>query len=530
MEEQWTGDQASRESSSAPNAPTYGATSETGASAPIGSTTAGSSGSATTAVSPEHGIHAAHQAWLKAREIDPALAEKLGFRSVKDGKGYWLATPFVENGREINAKRRLTSRKDFRMDDGAPLTLWNHDCLLDPRVQSGEQSVIVTEGEMDALAAIQSGFPFAVSVPNGAPTQASDDPFEAKRYAYLDRLRPILDKVGRFILCGDADGPGQALNQDLARILGPWRCKFVRYGADAKDMNDVLAIYGQSGVVEIISGAKDWPVGGLYRVSDIPETPMPDGIAVDVDGLNDLFPFVPETFTVITGYAGSGKTSLILRILANLMKRGVNMALGSFETRTKPILIRRLRSALLNVPEFHPSATGPSEVDELIEQRLSIIQQMPQDEDEDMDLDRVLDLAATAVVRHGVKLLVIDPWNEIEHKRRRDESETDYTGRAIREIKRFMRNTGCAVWVVSHPTKPEMGKVRRPNLYSISGSANWANKADYGLVIHRDDKESVLVDALVAKVRMGLPGKEGMATLAFDHRTMDYRRARGEFA
>lgn len=475
-------------------------------------------------------IHDQHKAWLDQRGIDPALAERLGFETARDGNGYWLKVPFVENGQPVNHKRRLTSQKDFRMDDGAPLTLWNHDILLDPKVQSGEQPVIITEGELDALAAIQSGFPFVVSVPNGAPKSETDDPFNAKRYSYFDRLKPLLTKVGKFILCGDGDAPGQALNHDLARILGPWRCKFVRYGADCKDLNDQLRLYGESSVVETLNDALDWPVGGLYRMSEIPSRETPDGMPCGIDGLDDMFRLVPGTFTVITGYAGNGKTSLLLSMLANLLQRGVTMAVASFETIPRPILERRLKAAIMGVPEFHPAAVGPSDADDLLENGMRVICQLPEDEDDEMDLTKVLDLAATAVVRDGVKLLVIDPWNEIEHKRRPDETETDYTGRAIREIKRFARNTDCAVWLVAHPAKPPQDKaIKMPGLYNISGSANWANKADYGLVVHRTDKETNLVDVAVTKVRMGLPGRESLVTLACDFRDMSYSRPQSQF-
>ena len=46
-------------------------------------------------------------------------------------------------------------------------------------------------------------------------------------------------------------------------------------------------------------------------------------------------PMVAGTFTVITGYPGAGKTSMLMVILANLMKAGVAMAIGSFETLPK---------------------------------------------------------------------------------------------------------------------------------------------------------------------------------------------------
>jgi hypothetical protein len=42
--------------------------------------------------------------------------------------------------------------------------------------------------------------------------------------------------------------------------------------------------------------------------------------------------------------------------------------------------------------------------------------------DEDYDLDWLLERATDAALRDGIRVLVIDPWNELEHARRRDES------------------------------------------------------------------------------------------------------------
>ncbi|WP_244613598.1 hypothetical protein [Nitrobacter winogradskyi] len=44
------------------------------------------------------------------------------------------------------------------------------------------------------------------------------------------------------------------------------------------------------------------------------------------------------------------------------------------------------------------------------------------DDAEDPTIDWVLDCAGDAVVRFGLNVLIIDPWNELEHHRRRDES------------------------------------------------------------------------------------------------------------
>ncbi len=463
-----------------------------------------------------------HLDWLMGRGIDPVIAEMFKLDTTSEGGGNWLSVPYIERGRIVNHKHRMTSEKRHKMDEGAPLVLWNHDALLSPKIEHGAP-VIITEGEWDALTAIQSGFDLTMSVPNGAPQTQSKDPFEERRYECIHRSRDLIDQVKTFILATDADEAGRVLAADLARLLGPERCRFVEYPAGCKDLNEVKIAHGESMVVSIINGARPYPVKGLYRISDFPDPPEVQSIDSGIDGLGEMFPLVPGTFAVITGYAGRGKTSLILVMVAKLLKRGVPMAIASFETLPRPILERRLRAAVYECPEFDRQALQPGPADALFENKLGVIAQTPDNEDDEIDVNYLLELAKVAVLRDGIRLLIIDPWNEIEHKRRQDESETDYVGRAIRAIKRFARLYECAVWLVAHPKKPQGdGRLRMPTLYDLSGSANFANKADYGLVVHRERMDSNIIQVRVNKIRMGYPGRAGDVYLSWDHATSGY--------
>lgn len=461
-------------------------------------------------------IHDRHKNWLGLRGIDATLAEKLGLTTVNRNGAYWLAVPYVERGRTVNHKYRMTSEKRHMMDAGAPLCLWNHDVLLREEVRTGQQSVIITEGEWDAITLIQSGFEHCMSVPNGAAGT------EAK-LEYIDRAQELLRNVKSFILATDNDEAGNNLRAELARRLGPARCKFIDLG-EFKDINE-LALADLTGVVRCINSAKPYPVQGLYRMADLPEPPPIKAYSFGVPGLSDLLSIVPGTLTVMTGYPGHGKTSLSMSIIANLMKSGLSVALASFETLPKPVLQRRLRACLLNCGEHTIPADGMAQADAVIDEKLVMILQSVE-EDMEMDIDHLLDLAAGAVIRDGIRLLFIDPWNEIEHKKRKDETETEYVSRAIRSIKRFARDYEVAVWLVAHPAKPDpTRKLTAPGLSNIAGSANFANKADYGIVAHRPNKSipnDNTVHVQVTKVRMGLPGKEDALVLGYDWRTSTY--------
>lgn len=138
----------------------------------------------------------------------------------------------------------------------------------------------------------------------------------------------------------------------------------------------------------------------------------------------------------------------------------------------------------------------------------------------------VLDLAKAAVLRHGVSGLVIDPYNELDHQRPPNQTETEYVSQMLTKVKRFAQHHACHVWFVAHPRQLQNWSGGAPNMYDISGSAHFINKCDNGIVIHRNrDPDSGPIDLLqvcVRKVRNKVAGTIGEAYLA-------YNRVTGEF-
>ncbi len=68
----------------------------------------------------------------------------------------------------------------------------------------------------------------------------------------------------------------------------------------------------------------------------------------------------------------------------------------------------------------------------------------------------------------------------------------------------------------------EDGSLTVPGLYDISGSANFGNKADFGVVVHRDLKTGRTTIS-VRKCRFKHLGKIGDAELEYDVATGCYR-------
>jgi twinkle protein len=361
------------------------------------------------------------------------------------------------------------------------------------------------------VAAIQSGFPRTVSVPGGAPAEKGN--VEGKRYAFLDAAEPLLRDAKEIVLAVDADAPGANLLHDLALRLGRHRCKWLTYPTGTKDLNDVLRLHGEPGVRETIARAEWLKLEGVYRLSELPPKAMPPALDIGVAGLAPHYRIRRGDFCVLTGLPGHGKTSLVNEIACRMADgHGWSTVFASFEQSPQVDHRRALRSFHAARRECEMTMFELDEADRWIDRHFAFV---VAGEDDETTLLWVLEKVSAAILRFEASLVVIDPWNEMDHARPRDMTTTEYVGFALRQFKRLAQRHAVHVIVVAHPAKMQRGKDGKypfPSLYDISDSAHWSNKADIGVVVHRasliDEKNTTI---RVVKSRyaseIGIPGE-----------------------
>lgn len=503
-------------------------------------------------------ISARHLAWFDTRGIDPETVTRFGIYSarreldggevVQDPAGSILVFPYADRLSPVEGAKYRAPDKRFWQKPGVRKTFWNADILDDPALRKGDYALVITEGEMDALAVIQAGYPFVVSVPDGAPPArdkdgkkilvpkgADDiDPEHDEKYSFVFNNWDRLKQIKRIIVATDADEPGQRLAEELVRRLDRLRCSWVEMPKGCKDLNDVLVVHGSAEVLRIITSAKEYPVSGLYRYNEIPEEPDIEAYSTGWQSLDPLIKVFTPALMVVTGFAGQGKSTWTEQLVANLaINYGWVTAIASFEMRVKPYVTNSLATSLIRKQKWRKRPDGsvspnwtPEEsakAESWLERHFVFIGPDPQNDDQEHDIDWLIDCAEAAVIRHGVRVLLVDPWNEIDHGKRSGESTTDYTGRAIRKLKRFAKQYGVLVVIVAHPAKSAIQKTPEAiSLYDISDSAHFANKADIGVVIARlgNIEHDTLTACLIKKVRyQPETGKPGRVDLDFDPET-----------
>lgn len=383
------------------------------------------------------------------------------------------------------------------------------DALLETGLRSAVRDgkpLLITVNSESFEAAIDSGYPWTIKL------------LGLNFIELLDQS--LLKKIKSFVLSDDR------INFELQKIFKPERCKFITYPGDYTKLNDIRAKYGDQSVIELILKAKDYPVVGLYRPDEFP--PIPASLKTTYStGLgwwhDQLIKIILGKFMVVTGIPGHGKSLYVdIMVLNFAIKHGWKICVCSTEVDNEEYEVSTIRRKLRR-PLDQVGKHEPAKAKQFYQDHFVFITNNTMDVEIELTIEKLIDLATIAIIRDDCKVLVIDPWSEIEHKRYAGENETEYTGRAIRMLKKLAKQYFILVIVVAHPKMPMQGKPLCPNLYSISGSAQWFNKADYGIIIWRESLEGNCSEVRVAKIkRHGYMGKPGSICLTLNPNTQNF--------
>jgi len=477
-----------------------------------------------------------HYSFLNQRGISRATADKMKLFSaekyfVKLGKtAPAIGFPYYRDGALIAAKYRCIEDKDFTQDVGGA-----HDFFGIDLVDIGKPLIIV-EGEIDALTAMEAGIENCVSVPSGAPLKVADGKVmasEDKRFAYVWNAIDILEKVPSVIIATDNDVPGQALAEELARRIGKAKCRLTKF--TEKDLNEAFAAGGAGRVKQIIDAAEPYPVEGLSdatkfaeRLNELWTRGTGSGASTGFPNLDRIYTVVPGQLTVVTGYPSHGKSNFVDQLIVNLARQHEwKFAICSFENQPE-VHISRFMEIFENKRFFEGSS------------RMSLIERdrafnwvqdhflfLDSETAEPATIDSILERGKAAVQRLGIRGMVIDPYNYIE-MRRSDGVETEAISNMLTRIHAFAKAFGVHVWFVAHPAKVSRtgNELPRPDGMAISGSMAWWAKADCGLTVHRQENA---VEIAVWKCRYRWVGTQGETLLAYDKVTGTYSEAVDNF-
>lgn len=343
--------------------------------------------------------------------------------------------------------------------------------------QTGKTSVIITEGEFDAMAVYQAtGLP-AISLPCGANCL----PVE---------VITMLERFDKVYLWLDDDVVGQQAAQKYALKLGRERCYLVstKLGATTgpKDANDALRQGHDLGT--ILKAARRLPHKQILNFNEIRsevfrELANPDQVAGrqmrSFPTLNKLLKGHRKgELSILTGPTGIGKTTIISQISMDLCSQGVNTLWGSFELNNV-----RLAKKMLNQFAQKNLEKHLAEFD-LWADKFSQVPLYFMRFHGGTEVEAVLDAMDYAVYVYDVEHIVLDNLQfmmQVGHFKGYE--RFDQLDSAISLFRKFATEKNVHITLIIHPRKEDDGQALSIN--SVFGTAKATQEADNVIIVQK---------------------------------------------
>lgn len=427
--------------------------------------------------------------FLNSRGITDEVIKNNKIVASVDGKS--IVFPYLVNGEIVNYKTRGIDGKFFTQSKDAEPVIYNYDNCKD------EETIVICEGEMDSLSWEVAGITSHTSVNMGAPNIG--DKNIDKKLECITNCYDVFEGAKNIYIATDNDENGRNLEKELVRRFGVEKCLLVDL-RPFKDANEVLLHEGIESLRERLKMAQNPKVEGIFSLDEVRDS-MLDGFHNGQErGTTTYIPQVDSAWTwrngevnIWTGYQNEGK-SMFLNQLATIKAANDGWKFGVFSPENMPMndffndIIEMYVGK--SADPYYKNNQMPIEeykmAMDFVKKHFFLI--YPQ---KFFTLDNIFHRASYLVKTKGIRSLIIDPYNTVQHKMERGEREDLYISRFMSQLKRFALDKNISIHLVAHqitPRKGDDGRYPKPDINSIKGGGTFPDKADNCLFVWRPER------------------------------------------
>jgi len=256
------------------------------------------------------------------------------FRIFRDGAT--LRFPYHTSDGVLSGVKVKNKQKIFTYEGVSTDTLFAQHLFPN----SGKR-IVITEGELDAASCYEAmpGWPM-VSLPHGCASAKKD----------VQKQIPLFQGYDEIVLFFDGDDAGRKAAEDTAGILPPGKVKIARLEG-YKDASDALQDGNAEAIRKAIWDAKPFRPDGIIdakTLRDLVTTPQqPYDHEYPFKGLNEkLHGIRYGELTTFCAGSGSGKTSLVRHIAADLCIKGEHVGILELEASNRRTALGLMSTAV----------------------------------------------------------------------------------------------------------------------------------------------------------------------------------------
>jgi len=399
---------------------------------------------------------------LRSRGLSAETCRKFGVRL--DAVKKRIILPYHSESGQLVAYKSKYQDKTHPVTGDLPGTLFGQHLF------GGGKSIVITEGELDALAVWQCRPTWpVVSVPFGA---------KAAKKAIKANLKYLLN-FEEVILFFDNDEAGQAAAQECAPLL-PSARTFIATAAPLKDANEAL-LSAPEHVRQAIWNKKPWRPAAVVSGKSLFEVvfaPLRGRDALwPYSGLNDLTGGLRlgELVTITAG-TGVGKSTFCGEVAQGLVKQKQKVGYIALEENLQLAGLRFL-TAVAGRPLHIDNTTGLTEADkwDIFNKSLGTGLVSFNSGFRSVDPEELLNEMRFMVMADECKWLFLDHLS-ILISGNDDGDERKLIDVTLTRLRNFVEETQCGLFVVNHLKDPPGGKSHesggRTHLSSLRGSGS----------------------------------------------------------
>jgi twinkle protein len=438
------------------------------------------------------------------RGISPDSFRHYGVKAKvrEDGSIHSISFPYHGGGSKV----RLYEQKAFYIHDKVE-GLFGRDRFA----PGSHQSIIITEGELDAISCWQTTRIPSVSVRNAAT--GFNDARADQQY---------LDSFQRIYLAFDSDGPGQELVRAVAKLFDYNKVYHVRM-SPRKDANEFLVLGQINELATVIKNAKrylpDTIVSSFSDFKNILSTNPSEGIPYPFPTLNSMtYGMRTGESVLVTAQEGIGKTEFMHALEYQLLQQTNDPVGAIFLEEPKKRHLQALAGIHVKCPVHLPDQPwSPDEIHRALQEaikedeRLLVYSHFGSD-----DPDSLLDTIRFMVSGRGCRFVLLDHYTMAVSGVQGLEDERRKLDYLATRSEMMVKELDFGLIGVSHVN--DFGQTR--------GSRYLSKVADIRIDLHRDitsvdDLTRNTTHVKVSKNRFS--GRTGPAgRLLFDTKTFTY--------
>lgn len=350
---------------------------------------------------------------------------------------------------------------------------------LDTAKETG--SIIVTEGEFDAMSLWQAGYKNVLSPAQGKNSYT----------VWIEKLDPI----PKVVIAYDNDKPGKEEAAKFADKVGIEKAYELVYPEDIKDANEYFQKKDPKKFKGLLDSAKPFY---SYEYSNAFD--LVDAIKNHKYDFKEYYcvpgvQFEEDWLTVISGVTNIGKTSYVMNLVKEAVDRGEPVLVLPFERGMRAVGQRYLQLEFeKNKQEIIPFIKDQSEeVKERVKDK-PVFFAYP-------ERDKVLETIEKAVRLFGIQIVVIDHFDYMVRNSGKKNKEQDISD-TLYDLKALQMKKKLKVFAVHHIGKQDMkGKMipPKPHMNDLKGSSSLFQDPEVVIMLYNNSSNDLVVDVQKSK-------------------------------